>query len=336
MQAVHSSSTVSFKPMTHVRLPLRVAVTGASGFIGRALCTYLVGCGHSVLALSRAPQTIHAVQCAQVPSYTDVKQLTDLLHGCDVVIHLAALAHRNIAGGASAAAAAFAANVDATQATALASAAAGVRRFVLISSIGVNGQSTDTVAFDEVTPPQPTEPYAVSKWQCELALRDVVARHAGLEFVTIRPPLVYGPDAPGNFSQLLQAVARRSLLPLGAVANQRSFIGVENLVNFIELCAHHPSASNQIYLISDGEDVSTPEFIRRIGQALGTPARLMAIPLPLLRLLAGLLGRDAQVARLVASLQVNSGKARSQLAWGPPVSLDEGLRRAVQGAPSQE
>lgn len=311
--------------------PQRILITGASGFIGRALAAYLADCGHDVLAISRAPITASGVQSARVSDYTNLTQLTELFRGYDAVIHLAALAHQQISGDAKTVAAAFATNVASTRAIAMASAVADVQRFILISSIGVNGQCTSARPFIEEDPPKPAEPYATSKLQCELALRDVVEQHPSMNFVIIRPPLVYGPNAPGNFNRLLRAVAHRSLLPLGGVTNQRSFVGLDNLLSFIELCARHPCAENQIYLVSDGEDVSTAEFVRRIGLALGTPARLLNIPLPLIRMLARLAGRSTQIERLVASLQVDSNKARRQLAWTPPLTLDEGLRRAANG-----
>ncbi len=316
--------------------PQRILVTGASGFIGRALVAYLAHCGHEVLAVSRAPATAGSVPSARVPDYTDMARLTELLRGHDTVVHLAALAHRQLSGDAETIAAAFATNVAGTRTVAAASAAAGVRRFILISSIGVNGQRTDARPFTEEDAPQPAEPYALSKLQCELALREVVGQHSSMDFVIIRPPLVYGPGAPGNFGRLLRAVARRTLFPLGGVTNQRSFLGLDNLLSLIERCTRHPGARNQVYLASDGEDVSTVEFIRRIGQALGTPARMLNIPLPLIRLPARLVGRGAQIERLVASLQVDSGKARRQLGWAPPLSLDEGLRRAAAGMAAGE
>lgn len=316
--------------------PQHILVTGASGFIGRALVTHLARCGHEVLAVSRAPVVARGVASARVPDYTDVARLTELLRGYHTVIHLAALAHQQLSGDAKAVAAAFAPNVAGTYAIAMAGAAAGVRRFILISSIGVNGQRTDARPFTEEDLPQPAEPYAVSKLQCEMALREVAAQNPLMDFVIIRPPLVYGPNAPGNFGRLLQAVAGRKWLPLGQVESQRSFIGLDNLLDCIELCTRHPDAHNQLYLVSDGEDVSTAEFIRRIGRALGKPARLLNIPLSPVRLLARLAGRGAQIERLVASLQVDSGKARRQLGWTPPLSLDEGLRRAAAGTAAAE
>jgi len=310
--------------------PSHILVTGASGFIGRALVDYLVQRGHAVTAVSRTPGTGNLVKTIPINEYTDIHRLSNIFRGQDTVIHLAALAHRQVPGNPQEVATAFAANVSATDAVAKACVAAGVRRLVLVSSIGVNGNRTKGHPFTESDAPQPAEPYAVSKFECELALRQVIDRNPSMEFVIIRPPLVYGPHAPGNFGKLLQAVRSRRWIPLGRIDNLRSLIGLENLLHFIELCARHPEARNQIYLVSDGEDVSTPGLIRRIATALRQPDRLLNLPLPVLRLIAGLAGRGDQIDRLVTSLQIDSTKARTQLGWAPPISLDEGLACAVR------
>jgi nucleoside-diphosphate-sugar epimerase len=310
---------------------LRILVTGASGFIGRAFVTRLALSGHEVVGLARTEFQADTARAVVVPDYDDTANLARLAQGMDTVVHLAAVAHQSTTGSATEIERLFAPNVRAVSSMAQASATAGVRRFILVSSIGVNGNCTAGAPFTEDDAPRPAEPYAISKWQCELALREVADQNPSMDFVIIRPPLVYGPRAPGNFGRLLHAVAGRKWLPLGQVTSQRSFIGLDNLLDFIELCALHPDARNQLYLISDGEDVSTAEFIRRIGQALGTPARLLSIPLSPVHLLARLAGRGAQIERLVASLQIDSGKARRQLGWTPPLSLDEGLRRAAAG-----
>ena len=316
--------------------PSHILVTGASGFIGRALVDYLVQRGHAVTAVSRTPGTGNLVKTIPINEYTDIHRLSNIFRGQDTVIHLAALAHRQVPGNPQEVATAFAANVSATDAVAKACVAAGVRRLVLVSSIGVNGNRTKRHPLTEGGAPQPGEPYPVGKFECEVALRQVIGRNPSLEFVIIRPPLVYGPQAPGNFGKLLHAVKSRKWLPFGRVNNLRSLIGLDNLLHFIELCARHPAARNQIYLVSDGEDVSTPGLIRRIATALRQPDRLLNLPLPVLRLIAGLAGRGDQIDRLVSSLQVDSTKARTQLGWAPPVSLDEGLASAVRDTKSSK
>jgi nucleoside-diphosphate-sugar epimerase len=307
----------------------RVAVTGASGFIGRALVSHLAQAGHEVLAVSRSEPSAKDIASVVVGDYTDSASLERIFAGYDSVVHLAALAHRGVSAREPDPGAVFAPNVAAATSVAAAAAAARVRRLVLVSSIGVNGNHTDVQPFTEAGPAAPVEPYAVSKWQSETAVRQVVAEHPALEFVIVRPPLVYGPGAPGNFARLVRAIRRGMPLPLGGLANRRSFLGLDNLLGFIELALRHPDARNELYLLSDGEDVSTAEFIHRIGQACRKPARLVHCPLPLLRFLARLGGREEQLDRLASSLQVDSSKARTQLGWKPSLTLDEGLRRAV-------
>ena len=310
----------------------RVVVTGAGGFIGRALVSHLARSNCDVLALSRSEPIAKDVTSAVIGDYADVGRLQPLFRGYDSVVHLAALAHRSVATHESGAGTVFAPSVAAAASVATAAAAAGVRRLVFVSSIGVNGNRTDARPFSEEDPAHPVEPYALGKMQAETAVRQVAAEHPGLEFVIVRPPLVYGPGAPGNFGRLVRAVQRGMPLPLRGVTNRRSFLGLDNLAGFIELALRHPDARNELYLLSDGEDVSTSEFIRRIGQACGTPARLFSCPAPLLRFLARVGGREEQLDRLVSSLQVDSGKARAQLGWRPSLTLDEGLRRAVAGS----
>jgi nucleoside-diphosphate-sugar epimerase len=312
--------------------PHRVVVTGASGFIGRALVSRLAQSGHEVLAVSRSGSGAEPGSTLVLRDYSDPAPLARNFAGYDTVVHLAALAHRSVPSHEGRAGAVFAPNVAAATAVANAAAAAGVRRLVLVSSIGVNGNRTGPRPFSEEDAANPVEPYAVSKWQSESAVRQVASDHPDLEFVIVRPPLVYGPGAPGNFGRLLRAVQRGMPLPLGGLANRRSFLGLDNLLNFIELTIGHPGARNELYLLSDGEDVSTDDFIRRLGRACGTPARLVYCPLPLLGMLARLGGRQEQLDRLVSSLQVDSTKARTQLGWSPAFTLDEGLRRAVAGS----
>jgi nucleoside-diphosphate-sugar epimerase len=222
-------------------------------------------------------------------------------------------------------------NVDATLHLARQAAQAGVKRFVFVSSIKVNGE--ETVAgyrFHDKDTPQPKDPYAISKLEAEQGLREV-ATATSMEIVIIRPPLVYGPGVKANFANLMKWICRGVPLPFGAVTeNRRSLIAVENLANLIMCCTEHPRAANQLFLASDGEDLSTAELIRRIGIALGRPARLLSIPVPALNVVASLAGKKELAHRLLSSLQVDSDRARDILNWRPPLSTTEGLISATR------
>jgi nucleoside-diphosphate-sugar epimerase len=219
-------------------------------------------------------------------------------------------------------------NVQGTLNLARQAAAAGVRRFVFVSSIGVNGAETFQQSFTSEDSVAPHSPYAVSKYEAELGLQ-ALAAETGMEVVIIRPPLVYGPGAPGNFGSLMRWLKRGVPLPLGAIHNQRSLVALDNLVDLIVLCLTHPAAANQTFLVSDGEDVSTSELLRRMGQALDRPARLLPVPQSWLKLAAAMVGKSDVAQRLCGSLQVDISKTRRLLVWTPPISLDEGLRRAA-------
>ncbi len=214
-------------------------------------------------------------------------------------------------------------NVLWTERLARVAASEGVRRFVYLSSIKVNGEQS-VVPFTEQDAPNPQEPYSVSKWEAEQALATVSSR-TGLETVVIRSPLVYGPGVGGNFLQLLNFLGKGIPLPLAGVENLRSLIYRENLVNALSRCVHDRLAAGQTYLVSDGEDLSTSELIRRLGEALGLRVRLWPLPLPMLRGLGKIVGKQAVIDRLFGSLQVNSSKIRRELDWHPLVSVDQGL-----------
>lgn len=304
----------------------KIVVTGASGFIGRALVAHLLKLGHTVVALSRSPVNCAGAQEVRVPGYLDAPFLAHILRDTAAVVHLAARAHQP-GKAASQNEALFDDNVRATQALLDAAQQAGLARFVFISSVGVNGNQTHGAPFRETDKPAPTEAYARSKLRCE----QLVAV-SGLPSTTIRPPLVYGAHAPGNFGRLVRAVARGLPLPLGSVDNRRSLLALDNLLDFITLSMTHPAAVNQTYLVSDGEDLSTTELLQRTGQALGKPARLLPVPVPVLRAAGALLGQRETVDRLCTSLQVSSDKSRNELGWRPPLGVDEGLHRAVSAA----
>ena len=295
--------------------PVRLVITGASGFIGRALVARANAAGHSLVALSRSAGSLPG-------GYEDVDALTRACAGADAVLHLAARAHR---GGTDAD---FDCNVRAARAVAAAARATGVRRLVLLSSIGVNGNVTRAKPFDEGDAPAPVEPYARSKLRCEQEVRSLL-EGSQTEWVLARPPLVYGPQAPGNFERLVRAVARGLPLPVASVRNRRTLVGVDNLCDALLLCATHPAAAGQLFLLADSEHVSTPEIVRCIARGLARPPRLWGAPPGLLRLGARLAGRPRIAESLCDSLQVDAAKARRVLGWTPAVRTTDGLMQAA-------
>jgi UDP-glucose 4-epimerase len=299
------------------RLPLRIVVTGASGFIGRAVVAHAMAAGHDAVALSRR-------DAALAGSYEDETALAAAFAGADAVLHLAARAHQ---GGTDAD---FECNVRVTRAVVAAARAAGVRRLVLLSSIGVNGNVTHGQPFQETDPPAPVEPYARSKLRCEQELHGLLAGSA-TEWTIARPPLVYGPGAPGNFGRLVRMVGRGLPLPLASVRNRRSLVGVRNLADAMLLCAMHPAAARQLFLLADGDDLSTPDIIRAIAKGLARPARLWPAPAALLKLGAALAGRGRIGESLCDSLQVDASKARRLLGWVPAVRSQDGITQAAAG-----
>jgi UDP-4-keto-D-FucNAc 4-reductase len=296
--------------------PLRVVVTGASGFVGRALCASARVAGHEVLGLSRG-------DAALAGGYEDVGGMERACQGAHVVVHLAARAHQ---GGSDAD---FECNVRVTRAVAQAAGNAGVPRVVLLSSIGVNGNVTRGKPFTEADAPAPMEPYARSKLRCEQELRAGL-EGSGTQWVIVRPPLVYGPSAPGNFTRLAHAVASGLPLPLGAIRNQRTLVGIGNLCDALLLCATKPAAANQLLLVADDEDLSTPEIIRCIARGLQRPARLWNLPPALLRLTAAMAGRSRMAQSLCDSLQVDASRARHVLDWSPAVPPRHGIAQAAR------
>jgi nucleoside-diphosphate-sugar epimerase len=218
-------------------------------------------------------------------------------------------------------------NVDGTLNLARQAAAMGVKRFIFISSIKVNGELTHPgKAFTEEDLAAPEDAYGISKWEAEQGLWQI-QRETGMEVVIIRPPLVFGPGVKGNFASMIRLVEKGLPLPLGAIDNQRSLVALDNLVDLIITCIDHPAAANQVFLAGDGEDLSTTELLRGVARAMGKPARLIPVPPSLLMLGATVLGKKAVAQRLLGSLQVDISKARRLLGWQPPVSVEEGLRR---------
>ena len=307
-------------------------VTGAGGFVGRALCAGLVSRGVAVRGTSRSARKVSAgVETALVKCIDEHTDWRGVLTGCDAVVHLAARVHV-VQDAATHPWAEFRrVNTQGSLNVARQAASAGLRRVVFISSIGVNGAETFQQPYTALDRASPHSPYAVSKYEAELGLQ-ALAAETGMEVVIIRPPLVYGPYAPGNFGLLMRWLKRGVPLPLGAIHNRRSLVALDNLVDLIMICLTHPAAANQTFLVSDDEDVSTTELLRRMGQAMGHQARLIPLPASWLKLAASLVGRPDVAQRLCGSLQVDIEKTRRLLGWTPPISLDEGLRRAAGGS----
>lgn len=307
-------------------------ITGASGFVGRALCFNAMLRNFSVRAVARAAcdmplDTWRII----VPEVNGVTAWGESLVNCEIIVHLAARVHvlNDCAADSDSLSAYRAVNVEGTLNLARQAAAAGVKRFVFISSVKVNGESTAPGRpFTEADVPNPQDAYGQSKHEAEQGLRQL-SSNTGMELVIIRPPLVYGPGVKANFAALMRAVQHGWPLPLGAVHNQRSLVALDNLVDFILTCITHPQAANQTFLVSDGQDLSTTELLRGMAQAAGVPARLLPVPVWALKAGVSLLGKGDAVQRLFGNLQADISKARSLLVWVPPISVEEGLRRAM-------
>lgn len=310
-----------------------ILVTGASGFVGRALCNELVGLEYDVRGVFREIIRDHACSGLESVIVDSIGGRTDwrqALRGRNVVLHLAARVHIMNDQATDPIVEFRRINVEGTLNLARQAAAIGVRRFVFLSSIKVNGEHTaPDLAFTADQQPNPCDAYGISKKEAEDGLR-VLAQETGMEVVIIRPPLIYGPGVKANFLAMMRWLSRGVPLPFGAVTeNRRSLVALDNLVDLIVTCIDHPAAANQTFLVSDGEDLSTAELLLRMGRALGKPAKLIPIPVGVLQLGAKLLGRPGVAQRLCGSLQVDITKTRDLLGWSPPVSVDEGLRRTA-------
>jgi nucleoside-diphosphate-sugar epimerase len=308
--------------------PLHLLVTGATGFIGRHFCETACGRGQEVRAVVRSsrgalPASVQAVHIGHIDAQTDWSQaLADI----DVVVHLAGRAHVFEAQTDASDRDFLAVNHDGTINLARQAAAAGVRRFVYVSSIGVNGVNTPRdVPFTSHSRAEPHNGYARSKWLAEIDLQALCAETA-MEFVIIRPPLVYGPRNIGNFLKLMKLVRSRLPIPFASIDNRRSLIYVGNLADAILTCCTHPVATNKTYLVSDNEDISTPDLIRAISAAFQQRPHLLAVPQRLVRWLAGIVGKSEAIDRLSESLIVDSTPIRHELEWAPPYSFEQGLK----------
>lgn len=311
-------------------MPQRVLVTGAAGFIGQALCRRLERDGLIVR------RSVREVPKEAGSSGTDAVVLHDASGGeaisaamrdVDAVVHLAARVHVMKDTAADPLQEFRRVNCLWTERLIERAAAEGVRRFVYMSSVKVNGERT-TTPFTEADTPHPEDPYGLSKWEAEQIIARVSAR-SGIEAVIVRSPLVYGSGVGGNFLSLLKMIRRGIPLPLGAVRNKRSLVFRDNLVDALATCLRDPRATGQTYLVSDGEDLSTPDLIRRIGRAMGVSVRLWPVPVSLLRFFGALVGRQGVVGRLTDNLQIDASKLHRELGWSPPWSVDRGIEETV-------
>lgn len=304
----------------------RVLITGAGGFVGSHLTAALSATGREVIGVVRQAgeyqDLAKSARLVQVSSFEDVDM--DQIRP-DVVIHTAALAHRMDLVGDAAYPAYRSVNTDAALMFARKAASAGVKRFIFLSTAKVNGESTigsQAFASDDIV--QPTDPYARSKREAELGLH-AIGGSTGMEYVVIRPPLVYGRGVKGNFKILADRVRKGTPLPLGAIHNRRSMVGVRNLSDFITRCMTHPDAADQTFMVSDGEPRSTADLVRMMADSMSVPSRLIPVPVPVLKGLAILTGKQAQLNRLIGDFVVDIGHNRDKLGWTPPRTLYEEL-----------
>jgi nucleoside-diphosphate-sugar epimerase len=307
-----------------------ILLTGANGFVGSALSkTFLESKINYRAALRTSDGKAHAPDNIVIGSISSQTDWEPALNDVKCIVHLAARVHVMRDASVNPLSEFRQVNVEGTRNLALQAVEAGVKRFVYLSSIKVNGESTlpDT-CFTSNDLVNPQDPYGISKWEAEQVLHKISAE-TGLEVVIIRPPLIYGPNAKGNFASMVKWLRRGVPLPFGSIHNRRSLVGLDNLCDLISCCVDHPSAAGQTFMVSDGEDLSTTQLLRRTAYALGVKPRLINVPQYFLEFGANIFGQEDLAQRLFGSLQVDISKTKNLLNWTPPISVDEGLRRAV-------
>lgn len=314
---------------------MSIVVTGASGFVGAALVKRLAEAGKSVRPIVRSvddrARRLLPVAPLAVGDFASVQDWSTVCEDAQVVVHAAARVHVMNEASGDPLKEYRAVNVAATLRLARHAAQSGVRRFVFLSSAKVNGEETlPGQPFSAYDTPQPADPYAVSKMEAEQGLQELAAA-TRMQVVIVRPPLVYGPGVKANFAAIMKLVKRGLPLPLGGIThNRRSFVALDNLVDFVGTCMDHPAAANQTFMVSDGDDISTAELIRRMAAAMNRPALLLPVPAGWLEFLLGLLGRADIARRLMGSLQVDIAKNQELLGWRPTITMEEGLGRIAR------
>ena len=313
----------------------KICITGANGFIGKTLCKSLKAPDNHIRGFVRAMDLYNNSSETEYISVGDIGSKTnwkDHLNGFDCIIHSAGLTHQmssvkdiNVYNLV---------NIGGTKCLAEQAAEAGVKRLVFLSSVKVNGESTDQInmkqKFSYEDKPNPQDLYAKSKLGAEKSLWEI-SSITGLEVVVVRLPLVYGNGVKGNLKRLIKLVKSGIPLPLSLVKNQRSMIGIDNLIDLLVQCIDHPKANGKTFLASDGEDLSTPELIKLIATSMGRKASLFPLPISLLKFLSSIFGKSEEMNRLIGSLRVDNSYTKDILNWTPPVSVEEGIRRMVQG-----
>lgn len=314
---------------------MKILVTGANGFVGSRLLALKSPYDENV-------QLRGAIRSSEVitQEFENIVNVGNIgpntvwngvLQGVDVVVHLAARVHVMNDSAVDALDLYRETNVEGTLNLALHALKHGVKRFIFVSSIKVNGEQTlPGHSFSEGSVVNPSDPYALSKFEAEEGLKDLCEK-SGMEYVIIRPALIYGPGVKANYKNLIDFICKGFPLPLGCVSNKRSMLALDNLIDFIYLVSSHPAAANQIFLLSDGEDLSSKDLVERISKALGRVSRVFPVPIWVLKLLGILIGKRSEVMRLIGSLQVDSSKSRKLLNWIPPITVDVGIGLTVDG-----
>lgn len=311
---------------------MRVLVTGASGFVGKALCKELANRGFDIVAVTRTRDAgLSEIACKLIMAdLADINdEIQSTLQQVDVLIHVAGRAHIIKEQSKNPYQEYAKINIEATKNLAQKAASTGVKRFIFISSVKVNGEATLNQPFDEATVPNPEDDYGKTKYEAEKELK-LIATNSNMEIVIIRPPLIYGRGVKANLKNLIKVCQSKLPLPFGAIDNKRSMVYIENLVDFMITCISHPKAANETFLISDDEDVSTTALIRAIRQSLGTPALQIAIPQQWIVYLMNLFGKKSLASRLCGNLQVDITKAKTLLGWKPPFNFEQGINNTIQ------